>query len=182
MSLHISCIAHCVVYFLFRVEWRRQMILVNLHCAWFTALAYWAGKLEPVSLADYCRCGMFACCKLLTACEKFSHNGRNLQICLANYFDFCQSRATIHEFNGVKWNLLVHFVQEIYSCFLQNQFKLVCSKCSPDQVCMQSRKVGKVSYSQGCLACAHISRTDTTSPTNGWISPPHHSGCVKPGF
>ena len=124
MSLHISYIAHCVAYFLFRVEWRRQVILVNLHCAWFTALAYWAGKLEPVSLADYCQSGMFACCKLLTACEKFSHNGRNLQICLANYFDFCQSRATIPEINGIKWNLLVHNVQEIYSCFLQNQLNL----------------------------------------------------------
>ena len=185
MSLHISYIAHC-----------------NALCCLFS-VSCWVK--ETNDLGEFTLCLVYSFGILswkIGACQ----SGRLLSVrhvfvlqtshCLREIFTqrtksanlSCKLFWLLPEQGNHPW---VQWYQMKFACsqcpgnifmFSPKSTQLVCSKCSPDQVCMQSRKVGKVSYSQGCLACAHISRTDTTSPTNGWKSPPHHSGCVKPGF
>ena len=176
MSLHISYIAHCnALCCLFSVScWVKEtndlgeftLCLVYSAQLWHIELENWSLSVWQITVS-------LACLRV----ANFSLLARNFH----TTDEICKFVLQII-LTFARAGQPSHYVQEIYSCFLQNQFKLVFSKCSPDQVCMQSRKVGKVSYSQGCLACAHISRTDTTSPTNVWKSPPHHSGCVTPGF
>ena len=141
-----------------------------------------------------CLSGMFACFSLLA--PNFCRLSKICKFVSRIILTFEKRRATIrysvNHLCKVKWRerertkivpkvsystslsrnyiwLKPHASQNIY--YWNLLISTISSKCAPNQLCMRSKEswescLREICFSQGCLGSVHISRTDTTSPTN----------------